>query len=742
MEHALRVLVRFSAQWPKSVLFAVFACLCVSWATLGNLRILGNVDEIGGTDFASVRFSREMNEKFHSGTALYLTFERLDGAPFPSSDLCAVKEIIASAVLKSGVVRGIVSPLHLQTLSPGNGSVRIQPWVEFPCRNDAAVRYVEAARASPWRDLFLGKTAEIHKDRGPLDVFVEMTFDVPFERKATDVSPLPFRAVLDIVEQEMAKVGSHLKVTASGPGAFQMAFRGALEADMGLTLAGLVVILLLCRMALGTWRSGFVLCGLISILGTFVFAVLAGFGIAIDPLNNGLLLMVSVAGVQDFLFIGLSKEKAGSLTEKVSKCVLPCFLTSVTTAVGFGALGFSDLAIIREFGLLAGGAAALEWLLLFTCLPALDSLGWLKLSHVEPAWVSGANANTGRFAKVFLPGINSLLQKSLPRSVAIVCVGVLAFGLYSLRDLTVNDDLKSFFDANHSFRTSLSEMKLRRGFEGSIPLVTDLSDRDSVRRVYEDLAKLQGVSGVLSPVDVLGFVTKDARGSLEAQALETLALQAPAMESWFDGKGQASGRVFVENIELTALSPLLKQVRGVCGRTCAPYGSLVSYEEYSSTIIPSLFRSLSVAFLFVSLTLGWLAYRSRQVSRLPQILAGSFWGPLTLIGLFFLFEMPVNFVTSIFGSVLVGITGDNGIQYFLSGEDEKPSFEEGLDSKGIASFVASIAISAVALLFCFSSFSHMRSLGALFAFGFVLSFFGDVWLAKVRWRSSPKEVSE
>jgi predicted RND superfamily exporter protein len=560
-----------------------------------------------------------------------------------------------------------------------------------------------------------------------------MTFDVPFVRKATDTSPLPFQKVLEIVRDELEAQAPHLKATASGPGAFQMAFRKALEADMLLTLAGLVVILVLCRFALGTWRSGVVLCGLIAILGTFVFAVLSACGIAIDPLNNGLLLMVSVAGVQDYLFIGLSRVQASTLTEKLARTALPCFLTSVTTAVGFGALGVSDLAIIREFGLVAGGAAALEWLLMFVCLPAFDSLGWLKLSHVEPGWMSRP---TG-----FALGIDGLLRKSLPRTVALACIGMLVFGLYSLRDLSVNDDLKSFFDASHPFRTSLADMKLRRGFEGSISLRTDISDRDAVTRVYAQLAALPEVSGVLSPVEVLAFVTKDARDPVQARALETLALEAPAMEPWFNGEAEASGRLFVKDIELASLTRLLKRVRSLCKTTCEPYGSMVTYEEYSSTIIPSLFRSLSVAFLFVTLTLGWLAWRSRQLTRLPQILAGSFWGPLTLIGLFFLLDMPVNFVTSIFGSVLVGITGDNGIQYLLSGHDDNASFESGVDAKGVASFVASIAIAAIALLFCFSSFSHMRSLGALFAVGFALSFFGDVWLAKVRWRQPQRRAS-
>lgn len=726
MERALEALVRCAARWPKTVLLAVFLGLVVSWASLAQLNVLGNVDEIGGTDFESVRFTREMNETFKAGTTLYLTFERQDGTPLPSGDLCAVKEVIAAAVLKSGVVRSVVSPLHLRTVSPGNGTVRLSNWVDFPCRDDASARYVALARASPWKTLFLGAQAAEDASTEPRDVFVEMTFDVPFVRKATDVSPLPFQSVLDIVHQEIAAHVPHLKVTASGPGAFQLAFRKALEADMGLTLAGLVVILLLCRIALGTWRSGVVLCGLIAVLGTYVFAVLAVCGIAIDPLNNGLLLMVSVAGLQDYLFIGLSRAKAATLTDKAVRASLACFLTSVTTAVGFGALGVSDLAIIREFGLVAGGAAALEWLLMFVCLPAFDSLGWLKLAHVEPKWIT----RTGGAAAFF----DTLLRKSLPRSLAVACVAMLAFGLYSLRDLRVNDDLKAFFDTTHPFRTGLAEMKQRRGFEGNIALLTDLSNRAEVERVYASLARLPEVSGVLNPVDVLSFVAKEAGDPIEARALETLALESPALQPWFDGQGRGSGRVFVKDIELASLTRLLDRVRTLCGPTCKPYGSLVSYEDYSSTIIPSLFRSLSVAFLFVTLTLGWLAWRSRQLARLPQILAGSFWGPLTLLGLFFLLEMPVNFVTSIFGSVLVGITGDNGIQYLLAGREGDGSFESGVDTNGVASFAASLAIAGIALLFCFSSFSHMRSLGALFAAGFGLSFFGDVWLAKVRWR--------
>jgi predicted RND superfamily exporter protein len=712
-------IVHLSASRPRAVLAAWVIVLLAALTAVGQLKLLGNIDEIGGEDFPSVSFAREMQSVFPAGTSLFLMFQRADGTPLVDGDLCALKRVVTGTVLRSDVVKGVVSPLHVRDIVTYPTRVVLEDWVRHPCEPGAVERYIELAASSPWARLFLGERPAGNKLQ---DVFVEMSFDVPTERLASDRAPLPFETTLAIVREELEAHAPNLSVVAAGPAAFQMSFKSALEADMLLNLAGFVVIALLVRMVLGTWRASVVLMASLGVLGALVFGSLAALRIPIDPLNNALLLMVSIAGVQDYLFVGLSRTESSNLVEKFAKTSHASLLTSLTTALGFGALAFSDLNVIREFGLVAAVAALVEWLLMFTAIPAAARLGWIGKEHMEPR----PSRFAGRLGKWF--------DCPIPRSIALLAIGVFALGVASISRLELNDNLKLFFEESHPFRTSIANLSDKRGFEGSVSLETNLIDRDAVHAVYERISRIEGVAGVINPASIIDYLVRGEKTDADLGAVEATYLRAPQLAPWFKSRDHASGTVFVKDTELKSLARILPQVREACGNVCKPYGSLVSYEEYSSAILPSLMRSLSASFLFVSLTLAWLAWRSGQLRRLPQILFGSFWGPVVLIGLFVLLDLPINFATSIFGSVLVGITGDNCIQYLLGDEDHGMSLESGVAAKGIASFMASLALVCIAALFVASNFQHMRHLGLLFAAGFALSFVGDVWVSKMRWR--------
>ena len=77
-------------------------------------------------------------------------------------------------------------------------------------------------------------------------------------------------------------------------------------------------------------------------------------------------------------------------------------------------------------------------------------------------------------------------------------------------------------------------------------------------------------------------------------------------------------------------------------------------------------------------------------------------------------------------SVLVGLTGDNFIQYLFAREGK--DLAQGVGRRGVASVQVALLMGLVCLTFLVSSFAPSRTLGLLLALGLVASLVGDLWI--------------
>ena len=133
-----------------------------------------------------------------------------------------------------------------------------------------------------------------------------------------------------------------------------------------------------------------------------------------------------------------------------------------------------------------------------------------------------------------------------------------------------------------------------------------------------------------------------------------------------------------------------------------------------------------MSFILVALFLIGLVFFKGREGVFPVILS-SFWGPHFMIFLIYVFQVKINFVTCVFASVLVGMTGDNAIQYILGG---KRDILNGIKLHGEASWFQAILMGTISLFFLASPFVPNRTLGVLLTFGFILSVVGDVGILR------------
>jgi predicted RND superfamily exporter protein len=167
----------------------------------------------------------------------------------------------------------------------------------------------------------------------------------------------------------------------------------------------------LCALvALLIFRSiGAVVCTTVPpLVGAFwAYGFIGLFGAELDILSGILSMLVIVIALTDsvhlMIDVRISRSKGLGRREAAAEAIrhlgLPCALTSLTTAIGFGSLGLASVEAIGRFGLLAAGSVIAAFLAVITVMPLLAStfrhVGASRAPGITPAsqaWIRYAGA--------------------------------------------------------------------------------------------------------------------------------------------------------------------------------------------------------------------------------------------------------------------------------------------------------------------------------------------------------------
>src|SRR5262245_5654392 len=378
------------------------------------------------------------------------------------------------------------------------------------------------------------------------------------------------------------------------------------------------------------------------------------------------------------------------------------------------------MAVVSRLGLWAGIGAALEWVVTFLVLPAclVRFPSWRR-------WAAPSRAWTPRW-------MDSLVRWSCPRGVAIAALLVFALGFHGALNLERNDSVPRLFDPGHPYRQGFEYLDRARGFEGFVHVVLPLADdRSRNGAVLERLSAVPGVTRVLDPYAVMdaGLGVSDLVPS-EIEELNPAAMAG--LRGSFSPDGQARGIVYLRRIDSDSLRRTLRDIAEVCaeaGGTVA--GDLVTYSEFHDRVPATLYSSLSVCLVLVAIVLCTLMALLR-VGGAWAVLASSFWGVAVMMTALWWARVPLSFLTCGCASVLVGLTGDNIIQYLFA--RPKGRLDAGIHARGGASIQVSLLMALASLLFAGSAFLPSRRLGLLLSAGFLVTLAGDLWLLKALWR--------
>jgi predicted RND superfamily exporter protein len=685
---------RSTRRRPRTTLVLSLSILIALSAGVPRIKVLLDIGDLVEESLPSTHRNRQARRDFDRGHPLFLVFapSRPD-AVLGSDEIDRISEWITVEEEGNAELIRVVSPFDLVRRKVAGGRL----W-SIPVLRSRTPEGLASLADTPWGGILT--------DTAGRDVAMELSFgDEPVGSRFGSFDPARVHEIRAGYRQALGP-DTATRVHLSGGAAFEYFSLRGIRRFRVLNLIAVVSIMAAFRVLFGTWRSGALLVGVVGIAFFTVYGAMGLSGTPIDYLSTGLFLMLSVAALEDFLFLSYDQLSRGrAWGSSLRRMLVPSLLTSLTTMIGFAALCLSDLVIVRRFGMWAAFGAAVEWLATFLVLPA-----FLRLTRARTTWV-----DPDRAWNPTLPA--RLVRRSLPRRVALLLLLVIypltAAGVWNL---DFSDSIVRLFPPGHPHREALEYLERSRGWTAEISVVfPDVREREQVTSALDQLKAHPNVAKVGDPFEILRYMT----GGLTAPG---------AYRSIFSEDGQARASLYLRDVSLDALSSTLDAVEKACVEPeCHPVGELVSYAEFSDKVRKALLISFSACLVLVGgLLLGVLRVVGQR--RPLLVLGAAFWGPAFMLVVLWLAQIPVTFLTCVFASVLLGLTGDNAIQYAFAGPRSR--IVEGVAVRGGASILVALVMGLACLTFLGSDFVHSRRLGILLALGFVASLIGDIWILK------------
>jgi predicted RND superfamily exporter protein len=153
------------------------------------------------------------------------------------------------------------------------------------------------------------------------------------------------------------------------------------------------------------------------------------------------------------------------------------------------------------------------------------------------------------------------------------------------------------------------------------------------------------------------------------------------------------------------------------------------------SIASTLYESLIISIVLVALVLLLLVVlrvpKGQRAWQAVTLLLASFWGPAAVLLILAISQIPLNMVTAICASVVVGLTGDNAIQFLFGRERGPRALADAVELKSEAAILTGAMMAALSLVFLMSYFQPPRTLGILLALSFVICLWGDLNLLRL-----------
>jgi predicted RND superfamily exporter protein len=556
--------------------------------------------------------------------------------------------------------------------------------------------------------------------------------------------------IVDDVREVIHKHGIEDKVHLSGEPMFDYEMDKILVEDMSklIPIAMLVMIFILYF----SFRSvrGVVLPILIVIITVIWTSGLMGhIGVPISAIGNIMPIILISMGIADGIHIlaryreelasGANKRKALYIT--IIAVGLACFLTSVTTMVGFGSLYTSSLRSIKNFGLFTGIGIAFAFIITVTFFLAI-------LSILRPK-----KRDLNKKKKVLL---GSFLKKwadfIVNRSKAVLSFTVLLILLAGIGIIFISTETNfiTFFNPKSAVRKSYDIMKENFGGVEFIQVVVkgNIQDPEILKAMENFQDEIDKIDVLSKPTSIVNYLKNTNKAlnegnpryeilpKTEEEVAQFLLLLSMGGSDELDNilsfdYDQALIQARMSSFKSSDRDRMIAQVEKAIDKH---FGKEKEVILTGQPVLSQTMEKLMVRGQLQSLTLAIFLVFIIMILLSRSITYGAFTTiPITLtvilnFGIMGWFKIPLDVASAVLASIVIGIGIDYAIHFFSRYKEELEigkSVEQALkitiSNTGQAIFYNALAIGLGFLVLIFASMPPLRRFGLLIALTMLFS---------------------
>ena len=502
---------------------------------------------------------------------------------------------------------------------------------------------------------------------------------------------------------------------------------------------------------------------IIAIVVTWVLGSLVLFGYKITLLTGLIPSVIVVIGIPNSIYL-LNKyhheflihgDKAKAINVVTRKIGMVTLITNCTTAVGFLVLGFADIVILKQFGIIAGINIMATFVVsiilmpsVFSYLPAPTSK---QLKHLSFKPLGS-----------ILRGFDRVIQtrRSVVFTVTIVVVVLAMIGMYRVQAVSfMVDDIPEESQVKRDLRF------FEKNFSGVMPLevvintgrkrgVTDLRNLEVIEEFENFLSDQEFIS---KPISVVSFIKASRQAYYnndprrydlpnrrdQAFILNYFRNQGDSsglLKAFVDSTGQIMrislkvkdvGSLKMDSLVANVIEPKRAELFDDSKMQASITGTTLLFIKGNKFLIDNLKLSFVLAFFIISILMAVLFANFRMIilSVIPNVI------PLMITaGLMGYFGVPLKPSTAIVFSIAFGISVDYAIHFLAKYRQElyannfsvSIAISKSLQETGTSMIYTSVVLFAGFITFAASEFGGTVALGILTSTTLFISMFTNL----------------
>ncbi len=464
-----------------------------------------------------------------------------------------------------------------------------------------------------------------------------------------------------------------------------------------------------------------------------------------------------------------SRSKMTAIQVVMSKMGLATFLTNLTVAIGFLTLLYTDISVLREFGIVAGINIIALFVVSLVMIPGI--LSWMPeptekhLRHLDFKILGG-----------FVKFIDVIVLKHRG-AIYLTTLAITAFAVFGMTKLYSVSYMVDDIPEESQVKKDLKF--LEENFTGVMPLEIEIDLQTKRKKPLQNLKVVKAIEGFENsldsisvtsrPISILSFIKASRQAyynnNPDWYGLPTSDIEAKNVLGYLKGQNDNSGlfNAFVDStyskmrismqmadvgsIKMDSLihqviEPKAANLVTELKKTLKSKGDSINVQVTGSSkiltkgnnyLIQNLTESLILACILITLSMALLFANVRMIiiSLIPNLIA-----LMITAGLMGYFNIPLKASTALIFSITFGISVDNSIRYLAKYRQEllssgflvQRSVSESILETGKSIIYTSIVLFAGFIIFTFSDFGGTVALGLLTSTTLVISMFTNLIL--------------